>query len=259
MNRTELQFARLIGLCLILLLVNLILFGCSAPFDNPLDPRSDRYVPPVEPIAPPIFDFRVYSRHISYEFPSRDTYQVHTELSVASPLEIDTAFVRYQNDRYYSLSGSPQGIWGRSFTESFFGDTLFQKVLGNPFTFLAYVTDRPDSFLVGPGHVVRVIEPTPLVIVPARQETTNGNPTLRWDDFDSANQVIYPFAYFAEISNYELIVWESEFLSDTTLAVSVMDTLSDGDYYWTISVIDSFNNVSRSKEGRFAVAATLTP
>jgi hypothetical protein len=33
----------------------------------------------------------------------------------------------------------------------------------------------------------------------------------------------------------------------------VDDTLTDGSYYWTISVVDSFNNVSRSKEGRFEV------
>jgi hypothetical protein len=226
--------------------------GCSAPYDNPLDPRSDHFQPPVELVAPPNFGFRVFTKHISYDV-SGDSYQVHTEIWVEAPQEMDSAFVRYQDDRYYALSGPPQGVWGRSFTQSFFRDTLFQKVIGNPFTFLAFVTDWPDSFIVGPGHVVRLIEQTPILFTPTRGDTTHGTPQLTWADFDSAHQLIYPFAYLAQISNLESTIWQSPLLADTTFSVVVDDTLTDGSYYWTISVVDSFNNVSRSKEGRFEV------
>lgn len=236
----------------------LLCLSCSAPYDNPLDPRSDRFVPPTEPEPQPAFGFRTYTSHVSYDFPNRDTYQVQAEVWVDLPFLIDSASVRYQSDRYYNLSGTATGIWGRAFAESFFGDTLFEKVLGNPFVFKAFVSGSLDSFVLGPSHIVRVIESTPIPLYPNRDTITNPTPTLLWQDFDSVHTVVYPFGYKAEVF-FVTSVWNSGLLPDSILSVTVTDTLPDGQYYWTISVIDSFNNISRSKEGRFTIVSASNP
>jgi hypothetical protein len=40
-------------------------------------------------------------------------------------------------------------------------------------------------------------------------------------------------------------------LTDTV--VSYPDSIPDGDYYWTVTAEDSFDNSSRSKEGPFKI------
>ena len=43
---------------------------------------------------------------------------------------------------------------------------------------------------------------------------------------------------------FETIVWTSDLLSSDEIEVQVDDSLDDGDYYWTLSMIDSFENSS---------------
>jgi len=96
------------------------------------------------------------------------------------------------------------------------------------------------------------------VISPDSGETVLKYPTFIWHAFEAD----FPVGYQASVINLsegiETAVWTSALLSDTVLSLKEPDSipLPNGDYYWTITVQDSFENTSRSKEGTFTVFDT---
>ncbi len=230
-----------------------IAIGCSAPHDNPLDPKSDYYVPPIPPYIPPGIEARVRSVHISRNFPTTDSYSLIVEAWSDEPAAIDSVWITYQNQPRVALSWTTQGFWAALFSASYFGDPRLGSVIGQPFVF-TFRTTEDSLHTEGPAYLFRVIEDTPQLISPIHGSTESPFPLLSWEPYEAG----FPFDYQAVViltveQQFETIVWTSELLSSTETEVQVDDSLVNGDYYWTLSMIDSFENSSRSKEGEFTV------
>jgi hypothetical protein len=263
-NRLTLQFNLYLQLhamlsmknCLaIVILAGIIVItvGCSAPHDNPLDPKSEFYVPPAPPYTPPGFEAHVRSVHISRNFPTTDSYSLMVEAWSDESAAIDSVWITYRDQPPVALSWTTQDIWAALFSASYFGDPRLGSVIGQPFVFI-FRTNEDSSFAEGPVYLFRVIEKTPQLISPIHGSTDSSYPLLSWEPYEAG----FPFDYRAVViltveQQFETIVWTSELLSSIETEVQVSDSLVNGDYYWTLSMIDSFKNSSRSKEAEFTV------
>jgi hypothetical protein len=196
----------------------------------------------------PILIPSVHSEHVSRIFPTQDTYSVIAEMIAIGPPFVDSAWVRYR-------TGSPvvmeerNGTWTSRFSSTVFNDYTLGSVIGQPFFFSA-LDHSGNTTEGGPAYLFRVVEETPLVISPSQDDTVAAFPLLIWEAF-SAN---FPFVYQAIVNDFDADVWSGPLLSPTLLSIEVSDSLPDGHYYWTISVLDSFRNSSRSKQGYFIVS-----
>jgi hypothetical protein len=223
--------------------------GCSAPHDNALDPGSQHYVAPSLPAAN--LSGRARSLHISRKFGS-DTYSVICELFGSDAARQDSAWVSFNGQDSVSLSRTDPATLSTVFAASYFGDTRLSSVLGCPFTYQSK-DNGGASHVIGPVFMWRVIESSPALTSPSGDDTTDAHPKLTWNAFSAA----YPFGYRADVVNltdgFETAAWTSPLLHDSILHVECPDSLPEGEYYWTIAVVDCFQNSSRSKEGTFTV------
>jgi len=230
--------------------------GCSAPHDNPLDPSSPRYRGP-DP-TPAQLTASVRSVHISRNFPTTDSYSVITELDGPDAARQVSAWVAYDGGSAVALLRTAPATWATIFAASYFQYPNLGTVVGHPFMFTAQDADS-GIHLVGPAYMWRVIEDVPQLASPVLSDTVySATPTYSWDRFDAD----FPFGYEVNVVNltagFETTVWTSPLLpsgSDSILSVQQPESLLDGDYYWTITVEDSFENSSRSKEGGFTIIA----
>ncbi len=235
-----------------------LLLACSAPHDNPLDPASENYRPPVIPpeeLPVPTFQTRVRSVHTARLFPTTDSYSVLTELWPDSVIEIDSVKVRYKTRAPVRMSLTNDARWAASFSSSYFSDNRLESVVGQPFTFVVYTPE--DSHAVGPTFLFRVLQETPVVESPDSNQVAGPFPELVWQPFSA----FYPFRYQAAVDRileFSIVVrvWVSDTLPSSNTSVQVPDSLEDDDYYWTLFVYDDFNNSTRSREGYFLVEAS---
>ncbi|RPH93907.1 hypothetical protein EHM69_08875 [candidate division KSB1 bacterium] len=233
----------------------LLCLGCSAPHDNPYDSESERYRPP--PATPSELAGRIHSLHITRIFPTTPSYSVIAEVYGEEAVMQDSVWVSFNGRPELTLRLiQPENIWAFTFSASYFGedDPQLGGVVGRPFVFRSKDNQgyRHD---VGPVYLFRVIEGVPVVATPAGNDTVNSLPLLTWQPFVAS----FPFGYTAAVVNitegFQTTVWTSPLLGDSVLSIQVPDSLPlpEGDYFWTISVSDSFLNSSRSKEGPFVV------
>ena len=237
---------------LLILLLGLLWLGCSAPHDNPLDPESSRHNPPTPPAE---LTARVRSMHVSRNFPTTDTYLLVAELYGPDAGIQDSAWVTYNSFPAERLHwDTSASIWVTNFAPSYFNDPHLGSVIGQPFLFSAHEGEMLRSF--GPLYLFRVIESVPQLTDPANGDTVGSQPTLIWPMFAGG----FPFEYLVAVVGVagDDSAWVSPRLPSSVLSAQVPNSLSDGAYYWTITVFDDFENSSRSKEGVFVVAAGLT-
>lgn len=232
--------------------------GCSAPHDNYRDPASPYYHPPDSSHTPlkVVLSARVRSVHISRIFPTTDSYSVIAELTGRDIALQDSASVSFDSGPRVPLLRTDPATWATIFAASYFQDPVYPNlgnVVGRPFLFYSFDAREADSVTheIGPAYMWRVIVDVPLPVSPKDTVTLDTIPAFIWRSF-AAN---FPFGYEVNVVNltdgFETNVWTSPVLSDTF--VSFPDSIADGDYYWTITVEDSFENSSRSKEGTFAI------
>jgi hypothetical protein len=223
--------------------------GCSAPHDNPLDPAAKHYVAP--PPAQPNLGARARSSHISRNFGS-DSYSVIAELFGSDAALQDSAWVQFDTYDPVSLSRTDPTTMATVFASSYFQDPHLNSVLGRPFMFTAK-DNHAVHHEIGPAYMWRVIETVPELTSPTSSDTVDAHPKFSWRPFSAT----FPFGYRAEVINvtegFETPAWTSPLEPDSILYVDYPDSLPDGDYYWTLSVVDSFENSARSKEGDFTV------
>lgn len=229
--------------CFPLLVIGLILWGCSAPHDNPLDPESDNYHPTVH------LQGSVHVIHKSWANLTFDTYLVVPQVSGEDAEAQDTVSVLFGESLSDTLSWNPATeVWYANFAPSHFGDSRPTALVGKPFLFEA--RNGTSVHTIGPAFVFRVIEAVPQVSSPADDDTANATPTFSWPMFNGG----FAFDYVVEVYNDSgLTDWASPRLPSSVLSAQVPQTLRDGWHYWTLTVFDEFENSSRSKEAFFYV------
>jgi hypothetical protein len=226
-----------------------------------LDPISPRYRGAIP--VPAVLTGTVRSVHISRIFPSTDSYSVVAELGGQDAGLQDSAWVAFNSGSGVGLVRLGPTLWGTIFSASYFHAPDFPHlgtVVGRPFLFTA----RDGQGLMhetGPAYMWRVIEGVPGVLSPKADSANtpaqvDAHPDYVWEPFSSD----FPFGYEVNVINmtegFETTVWTSPLLGDTVLTMQQPDSLPlpAGDYYWTVTVEDSFENSSRSKQGMFTVA-----
>lgn len=190
--------------------------------------------------------------HTSRNASSQDIYSVMTEAWSSEQDLIDSVWVAYRETEPVSLRLTPQGIWSARFSASYLHDPQLGGVVGQPFAFS--VLSKEDSiYELSTAYLFRVIESTPVLIEPRAADTVSAFPELRWAPFTAS----FPFTYLVSVvkpdTGFEVMVWATEPLDADSNRVTVGDSLDNATYYWTLTVLDVFENSSRSKEGYFVV------
>lgn len=245
-------------LALSLFVLALLCSGCPPAHVNPLDPESDHYIPPVDPVHPPAYNARVRSMHISRTIPNTDTYSVLCEIWSEGQSRIDTAWVNYLDWQAAGMRENLSSVWAVSLTSSYFQDPHLGSVIGQPFTF--HFRGANDTvYSAGPVYLFRVIETTPVLISPRDGQTTSAFPALEWETFITSYPITFRVEVVLKEIGFEGIVWSRSGIAAAETRLIVTDSLADGNHYWTLFVEDPFGNISRSKEGYFEVQGEVIP
>ena len=237
----------------------ILLLGCAAPHDNPLDPKSEHYVPPVTVPEPEPIEFvmHVWSEHVSYRLFSTDLYQVQVEFSHPDQtVLLDTVWVTYNGEPSVVMDSISSDSWGHPFHWSYFGcGQQMDCAIGQPFNFVA-LDVRDSVYYSGPAYLFRVIGNVPATSEPDSQDVTGPHVTLEWPPFN-AN---FAFGFRATVlDSLRRTTWTSPLLHSAQLLTQVPDSLANGNYEWTLTAVDSFGNSSRSKEAQFSVVFGALP
>jgi len=118
--------------------------------------------------------------------------------------------------------------------------------------------------LSNPFYVSRIIESTATPAYPTinaitlQKDTTGPAPLFKWSPPDVTFNYTYTIMLSRVVSDIKTVVWTSTNLNYSYMQLQFPSdnsglTLSDGEYVWTISVVDDFGNYSRSKEAPFVV------
>ena len=234
------------------------LLSCSAPHDNPLDPESDDYVPNAGRQYGPE-DFRIRVRSLHSARPFSHVYSVLAELWTEELIPIDSASVTFEARKAIGLDPTVQGIWGTLFASGYFGsDPQMEYAIGRPFVFSVWIRDD-SSFTLGPAYLSRVIVETPILIHPMNSDTVQPFVTLEWEPFSAEYFHEYRTSLWRNELDFVAEIWTSDTLHADTSQIGVPDSLQNGNYFWTLLVIDRFGNSSRSVEGKFRVQVETQP
>lgn len=239
----------------------ILLVSCNAPHDNLFDPESEWYQGnPVGQYELDDFDTRVRSLHTSQIFPTVDSYSLLAEVWTEELIPIDSVTICYPGRNPVHLTLTSRGIWATLFSPSYFNveDPYMESVIGQPFRYNIFV--RHDAeYVAEPVYLFRVIEETPVLISPVQSDTVGTTVELHWQPFDVAYLHWFRASVWRNEFEFEAEVWSSDTLSSVVESVVVSGSLSQGSYYWTLYVIDEFDNYSRSRENEFIVLEGFQP
>jgi hypothetical protein len=126
-------------------------------------------------------------------------------------------------------------------------------LIGKPLTIIA--RDKLGASATGDAFsVTRIIQDAPLPTSPTALDTAAASPALNW------LQPSLPFSYTYKLELFRLDqglptqIWSVSNLPPLLVTYQYPDRLTAGLYFWTISVVDEYGNLSRSKEASFIVS-----
>ena len=127
-----------------------------------------------------------------------------------------------------------------------------EQIIGKDI-YISAIDKQGDEAISSPLRLNRIIQHTPIIENPQSLEIVNSTPILYW----LKSVLIFSFTYKIELFRVDngivSKVWEKLNISATNKQLQTTEALSDGTYYWTLSVVDEFGNQSRSKEASFIV------
>ncbi|MCG3158917.1 MAG: hypothetical protein DKINENOH_05564 [bacterium] len=116
--------------------------------------------------------------------------------------------------------------------------------------------DRAGARTVSdPAYLIRIIEPTPLVSEPSGLKVTSPRPRFQWERL----RLPFEYRYRIDLSVFNISfplpvpLRQVDDISADSSAFVYDSSLSSGAYVWTLSVVDRFGNLSRSREAVFEV------
>lgn len=196
--------------------------------------------------------------HVSRWWPATDLYRLEIEATVTDPDDVRDVMRVWLHIPALNFADTLQAVQpaGRFFKALFQQElpvNSLHDLLGYPLYLGAY--DRTGDTVYTPAfQLVRVIEDVPVALHPrglATVDTTR--PVLRWEP------IALPFAFTYRIdlvrreADLDIPVLTLTGLPASRDSIRVPQPLAPGVYYWTVSVVDTFGNRSRSKEAGFQV------
>jgi hypothetical protein len=224
-----------------------LLISCSAPHENPLDPKSSRYHAPSNPQDEPDLTAHVYSLHLSRL--SIETWSVIAHLSGPDGGSIDSAWLTYDDRPTLPLSETSDEMWSTVLQAS---RSNLGTFIGQPFLFTARDSITRTLYSIGPAYLFRWLEDLPAIVAPDSNALTGPHPVLEWQPYGSTFPIIYS-AFMLADSGHADTIWKAAIPAGVT-TLTVPDSIPDGAYRWTLTVSDAFDN-SCSKEAAFVVSA----
>ena len=101
--------------------------------------------------------------------------------------------------------------------------------------------------------IFRIIESSPIAVEPQGLVLlSTDTPRLQWQ----SENINYPFSYKVDVvrvdNNIQNLAWTlSNIPSDSSSVLTA--ALPRGEYFWTVSIVDEFGNLSRSREAGFRI------
>ena len=227
------------------------LYGCDLPRDNPLDPKSYNYglQKPEETDLPQLY---LTSFHSSQWYPSEDIFSLEGYLSGINTGFADSVHIVWEDTLFYpmSLSGNE---WRLSLESSNLITGNLFDLIGVSFHGLLFYNGE-DTICTDNAFLYRIIEEIPLTDEPSGNDIVSPTPVFSWfpaelKHFFSHNLTINHISTSGFVTEVACI---SGISSDSS-SYNYQDSLSQGNYYWTISLVDVYENISRSKEAAFTV------
>src|SRR5690554_2538447 len=171
--------------------------------------------------------------------------------------DIDTVYVISDNLKlkkslnYFQNEGNYQTV----VTSAEMGGNSIEETIGNDFSIMVK-DDFDNKFVIGYNRVTRIIKDEITGLYPSGDTTISisSQPlTLKWNKFNEG----FSFSYLIELYRREdlssqLIHTEEDISSENT-SYTLPFNLPAGNYYWTIWVVDKFQNRSRSKPVLFKI------
>lgn len=222
-----------------------------------LEPGSDEYFQFNLNGLPTLISKKISIGHISRWWPTDDLYMVKIEVEVSDPDGVADIQSAQLNIPEYNIlldldRTQTPSIFSLMLNEEDLPLSSVHELLGHPMYF--YIHDLPESHCKTDAfYAARVIEDTPTPISPISLAMVGNSPVLTWQ------KIRLPFLFTYNIKIYRIdqgintLVKQTAGISADSLSYQVTDILSEGTYFWTLTVEDEFGNWSRSKEAAFQV------
>lgn len=204
----------------------------------------------------------IHSENLNRWFPQDPLFQLVVEAIVDDPDGLgDIEDVRLvipslgYSDTLRVVVGKP-GVYRRIFSENELPVSA-QDLLGLPLQLEA--TDAQGvNGSTNPVQIVRIIASFPQGVEPNKGDVLGPQPTFVWQMFD------LPFSFtqqidiaFVPVPGQEIPLLRYSEIAPTDTTFTIPDALQEGVHGWTVSAVDAFGNLSRSRPRSFTVALSL--
>lgn len=202
------------------------------------------------------FDLRTI--HVSRWWPQEDLYMLEIVADLEDPDGVGDVAAAWVEIPSYDLSRplAPTGVVGR-YRLALSADSLPAPSLhAMQGTEMVLHVEDAAGFVVesAPKTIVRVIDEVPLAEEPQGLSTVeDGRPNLIWEDAGLPFSFTYRVDIVRDEANVQTVVATITDISSDITSHQIETPLASGTYFWTISVVDTFGNRSRSKEAGFVV------
>ena len=200
----------------------------------------------------------IHSVHISRWFPPpEELFRLEIEAEMDDPdglADIDSLWIsipEYDFSEPLSADSEP-GKYTRSIPVENL-PTSMQSLYGRDIVLRA--KDRSGAINEStPTSLIRVLQETPLAQEPQGLVLlTDPQPKFSWAPI----VLNFPFTYRVDIvrvdQNIQNTVQSIEGIAPPQTTLEVSEPLLPGEYFWTVSIVDEFNNRSRSREAGFRI------
>ncbi|HTR81320.1 MAG TPA: carboxypeptidase-like regulatory domain-containing protein [Bacteroidota bacterium] len=203
---------------------------------------------------PQVVSAKILTRKIDLWWPSPE-YFADVTADVSDPngvADLDSVWFTVDSVTFpmsYSLTDKN---WQLTVTSYDLPSNNLEWLVGKSLTIVA--KDRSGSLGVGdPFYVTRTIEQEAAPASPPIGDTTSGSPVFQWTAPDVRFVYTYSLSVVYVASGTETPVWSQDNIGNHLLSYQYPSTLPQGNYSWTIEVVDEYGNYARSKESSFVV------
>ncbi len=197
----------------------------------------------------------IYTVVINQFTPPGQSYQLVINCKITNKdNDIDSVYV--ENNQLNLKKALDFNVTGKDYETTLNNQNLnvtdIEQTIGLNFNII--VKDIFNRFYnIGSDKVSRVIKNGVLIQNPANDTTITSQPVLSWQRYKTG----YPFKYMIEIYTNDLansqLVFTQDNISSNAITYKVNQSLTTGNYFWVIWVIDQFQNRCRSLPATFRV------